>query len=195
MPDAGTITRLLVAADAADPSAADELYRLVAADLALIARKRKRVVGADAAADASTTGLVDDAFVRLVGGNATVWQPGDRRKFFSYMARKIHGDLIDLIRRERAEKRGGAAGRAELPDDVAAADAHLQTLLDLRTALAALERFDPDGAAVVRLRNLLGCTAEEAADVLGVSKTEGVRRHQRAMLWLRQELRGYADDA
>ena len=92
MPDAGTITRSLNAAEAQDAQADEELYRLVKDDIQRIARKRKRGAGIDA----STIGLVDDAFCRLSGRDETTWQPGGQRKFFSYISKKIHGDLIDL---------------------------------------------------------------------------------------------------
>lgn len=197
MDDAGSITRLLAAADLHDPQAADALYHLVKDDLQRIARKRKRVVGVRGGVDASTTGLVDDAFCRLVGAGATRWQAGDRRKFFSYVSRKIHGDLIDLLRREGAEKRGGDRGREELADDHPAAPPgdQLAVLVDLQAALDRLEQFNPDGAALVRYRHFLGCTFEEAADLMGVSKTEAVRVHQRALLWLKRELKEYDLDA
>ncbi len=192
MTDSGTITRLLNAADARDPQAADELYRLVQDDLQRIARKRKNVVGVGAGLDASTTGLVDDAFCRLVGRDATTWQPGDRRKFFSYMSKKIHGDLIDLIRHEKAEKRGGQIKRENLGEHAAAAlEGHNQMIVDLQAILEKMEQFDPNGANLVRYRHFLGCTFEEAAELLELSKTETIRTHQRALLWLRRELKGY----
>jgi len=197
MPDAGTITRLLNAADAQDAQAADELYRLVKDDLQRIARKRKRVVGVDAGIDASTTALVDDAFCRLVGRDETTWRKGDRRKFFSYISRKIHGDLIDLIRREKADKRGGQLQREDLGDNrpVPVPDNYLQMLIDLQAALDKFEQFDPEGAVLVRYRHFLGCTFEEAAELLGMSKTETIRTHQDAMLWLKRELKEYNLDA
>lgn len=197
MPNFGTITRLLNSAEEQDPAAANELYRLVHEDLQRIARRRKQVVGLGAEVGASTTGLVDDAFCRLVGGDATTWRPGDRQKFFSYMSRKIHGDLIDLLRRDRADKRGGGRPSEALGDDPAGPDpaAQLSLLVDLGAALDRMDGFDPTAAAVVRYRHFLGCTFEEAADLLSVSKTEAVRTHQRALLWLRRELQGYDGDA
>ena len=197
MPDAGTITRLLNAADAQDAQAADELYRLVKDDLQRIARKRKRVVGVDAGIDASTTALVDDAFCRLVGRDETTWRKGDRRKFFSYISKKIHGDLIDLIRREKADKRGGQLQREDLGDNRPAPvpDNYLQMLIELQAALDKFEQFDPEGAVLVRYRHFLGCTFEEAAELLGMSKTETIRTHQDAMLWLKRELKEYNLDA
>jgi RNA polymerase sigma factor (TIGR02999 family) len=189
-PDAGTITSLLNAADAADA-----LYSLVKDDLQRIARRRKRVTGTEANPDASTTGLVDDAFCRLVGRDATTWQPGDRCKFFSYMSRKIQGDLIDLIRRAETQKRGNGAAPEELDEDRVPVDGpDLLALIDLQAALDKLEQFDPDAAMVVRCRHFLDCTFEEAAGLIGRSKTEAVRTHQRAMMWLKRELKEYGRD-
>ena len=107
MPEAGDITRLLQEVDAGRPEAANELFHLVEDDLRRIARKRKRAAGIGAGLDASTTMLVDDAFIRLVGQDTTSWHPGDRRKFFGFISRKIHDLLIDRLREQQAQKRGG----------------------------------------------------------------------------------------
>src|SRR4051812_6449413 len=85
MTQTGDIPLLLQRADQGDGAADNQLYALVIEDLKQIARKRKRA--AEVKADVSTTMLVHDAFLQLVGRNVTAWQPGDRRKFFGYIAR------------------------------------------------------------------------------------------------------------
>lgn len=195
MSEAGVITRLLQQADQGQAEAANQLYALVEQDLRRIVHKRKREVALGAGVDASTTVLVDDAFCRLVGQDATTWQPGDRGKFFAYVYTKIHDLLIDLLREQRALKRGGGWRRGELNDDQADPAqgplGRLELLLDLRAALMRLQEFALDDAVLFRIRFFLDCTFEETAQILGISKTEAVRRYQRIQLWLRRELKEY----
>src|SRR5437588_7388165 len=101
----GEVTILLQQAESGDRDAADKLYRLVERDLRAIAGKRKQRFGNPM--DGSTTVLVDDAFCKLVGSDVTTWLPGDRGKFFSYVANKIHDLLVEAARSQAALKRGG----------------------------------------------------------------------------------------
>jgi RNA polymerase sigma factor (TIGR02999 family) len=191
------ITVLLQQADHGDREAANRLFMMVENDLKAIARRRKRV--GPACADASTTLLVDKAFLQLVGRDVSDWQPGDRKKFFGFMSRKIQELLVKAARAERAAKRGGGQRRVDLTEaDVPApagsgADPHLQ--IDLKDALDAFERFAPEDALLFRVRYYLGCTFEEAAELVGLSVTEAKRRYERARLFLQNKLAEYDLDA
>ena len=195
MPAPGEVTLLLQKAGHGDRQAADELYRLVEKDLRAIAGKRKQRFANPS--DGSTTVLVDDAFFKLVGGNATTWQPGDRGKFFSYVANKIHDLLVEAARAKLAQKRGG--DRQQL--DVAALDPaspgsealdESDFMIDLRDALDRFEVFAEQEARAFRIYYFLGCTFDETADILQVSATEVKRRIRKAQMWLQRELKGYA---
>ncbi len=196
MGDAGDITRLLRMADGGDAAAVGRLFALVQDDLKAIARRRKRL--SPSAADASTTVLVDEAFLRLVGQQATEWAPGDRRKFFGFASNQMHDLLLKGARAARAAKRGGGRARADQePDEIAqrgdAADIDL--LIDLKEALERFERFAVQDALIFRLRYFLASTFEEAAQIADVSVTQAKRCYERARLWLENELKDYALDA
>lgn len=198
MTQAGDITLLLQQADQGDPDADGRLYTLVLDELKKIARKRKRAAGSGA--DVSTTILVHDAFLRLVGQDATTWQPGDRRKFFGYISQKMHDLLIDAARKEGAVKRGGEFKQADLDlgvlADVRAPNGtDLTFLLDLKTALAKFQQFARDDAILFRIHYFLGCTVEECAEIMGLSVSAAKRGCKRARLWLQQELKEYRHDA
>jgi DNA-directed RNA polymerase specialized sigma24 family protein len=184
MSEADTLTRLLSAEEAHDPQAADELDRLVRGDLLRIAHRHKRAAGFDFGTDTSIAEMVGDAFRRLAGCGATTGQPDDRRKFFRYMSRKIHGDLIELKRREQLKPHDGSGD-----DRAAVPQGNLPLLLDLQTALSQFAQLDPDGVALIQFRYLLGCTFEEVAGLLNLSTTETLRVHQRALVWLKRELK------
>ena len=54
----------------------------------------------------------------------------------------------------------------------------------------ALAEFDPRKAKIVELRYFGGLTAEESAEVLGVSRITVEREWRMAKLWLARELKG-----
>jgi RNA polymerase sigma factor (TIGR02999 family) len=197
MPDPGNITILLQQAEQGDRAAADQLYRLIEADLRAIAGKRKQRY-ADAL-DASTTALVDDVFCNLVGRDVTLWQPGDRRKFFSYAANKVHDLLVDAARAQAAQRRGGDRQQVVFEDagPVAPRPSSLDAqdfMLDLKDALQRFEQFAAREAAVFRIRYFLSCTFDEIAEILDISATEAKRQFRKAQLWLQQELKDYQDE-
>lgn len=192
MNDAGELTQLLQKADAGDREAADRLYRLVERDLRAIAGRRKKRL--ESPLEASTTVLVDDAFLRLVGGEVTTWLPGDRGKFFSYAAVKIHDLLVEAARARQALKRGGGRHRVDLDVLQPEAEDDSDFVLDLHAALTRLETFAPREARAFRIHYILGCTFDETAEILDASATEAKRLCKKAQLWLQRELKDHGDD-
>ena len=190
----GDITLLLQRAGGGDRAAADALYRLVEKDLRAIAGRRKRRF--DHPAEGSTTVLVDDAFCKVVGRDVTIWRPGDRGKFFSYVANKVHDLLVDAARARLAQKRGGDRMRLDVEalDPAAAGAGALEDsdfMIDLKDALERMHGFAPDESTAFRIYYFLGCTFDETADVLQISATEAKRLVRKAQMWLQRELKGY----
>lgn len=193
MSDPPDITLLLQRAEAGDREAENALYLHVRDDLRRIARSRMQRVGVDATA----TGLIDEAFCRIVGKGVTVWKEGDRRKFFGYMARKMHDLLVEAARargrRKRGEGREPVPLEEELVPETDRTEADL--LLDLQQALNKLEGFAEHDALLFRLRYYLGLTFEETAAILDISETKTKKSFERIKAWLRRELREYHHDA
>lgn len=193
--EAGEITMLLQQVDGGDNSAADALYRLVQSDLRAIAGKRKKRF--EDPLEGSTTVLVDDAFCKLVGRDVTTWRPGDRGKFFSYAATKIHDMLVESARARGAQKRGGDRQRYDVNVLDPAAGAALPEddsdfVIDLKTALDKLSAFAEAEVRAFRIYYFLGSTFEETAEILGVSATEAKRLCKKAQMWLQRELKEYS---
>ena len=189
MSDPGDVTALLQKASEGHREAADALYRLVENDLRAIAgRRKRRFVNPE---EGSTTVLVDDAFLKILGANHH-WLPGDRTKFFSFVANKIHDLLVDAARSRLAAKRGGELRTAiEFdPMDSGRMD-DCDFMLDLRAALEKLAGFAPGEAETFRIYYFLGSTYDETADIKQISATEAKRQLKRAQLWLQRELQGY----
>ena len=193
----GEVTLLLQQADTGDRGAADALYRLVEPDLRAIAGKRKKKF--INAGDGSTTLIVDDAFCRLVGRDVTTWQPGDRGKFFSYVANKVHDLLVESARARTAQKRGGDVSHVDVHAANPAAVGALPPddsdfIIDLKNALEKLQSFAEPEVRAFRIYYFLGCTFDETAEMLGVSATEVKRLCKKAQMWLQREMKGYAHD-
>lgn len=140
----------------------------------------------------NATGLVHELFLRLMEVKSVEWE--DRVHFYAFSARMMRNILVDEARRRSAAKRaggpGGAAERIPLAGDLGWVDATSEQMLDLEQALQELSREMPEAAAAVELRIFLGCTSEEAAGLLGISKAT-VDRHMRfARAWLFDRLQG-----
>lgn len=196
MPTPGEVTVLLQKAGGGDCAAAEELYRLVEKDLRAIAAKRKQHFGN--LLEGSTTVLVDDAFCKLVGNDVTTWQTGDRGKFFSYAANKIHDELVEAARARMAQKRGGNRQQVDINalNPVApGAPEESDFVIDLKSALDRLDVFAPGEARVFRIYYFLGCTFDETAKILQVSATEVKRLCKKAQMWLQRELKDYRHES
>jgi len=65
-----------------------------------------------------------------------------------------------------------------------------ESMMELNRALDKLEAIDPRKVQLVELRYFLGCTAEETAEVLQVSKATVDREAKFARSWLYRSIHG-----
>ncbi len=153
---------------AVDRRRTSELDRAFAAyypELKKIAHARLRGSGLDRFMQ--TTALVHDSYLRLASGPGIAI--GDRLQFFAYSSRVLRSIVVDLVREERALRRGGGADIVTL--DTAAGEG-LPALVDVETVNDALEdlaKLDPALARLVEMRFFGGMTEDEIAGALGVS--------------------------
>lgn len=134
-----------------------------------------------------TTGLVHEAFIKLVDKQEIEWQ--DRNHFFAVAAQAMRRILVDHARTRSREKRGGK--NEDLPLDDArqvSSDPARVDLVALDEALARLATFDERQARIVELKYFGGMTLDETAEVLGVSRVTVKRDWQIARAWLRSQL-------
>jgi RNA polymerase sigma factor (TIGR02999 family) len=169
---------------AGDAAAADELLPLVYGELRGLAAGYMRDERAEHTLQ--TTALVNEAWLRLSAGLESGVET--RSHFVAVAARAMRRVLIDHARRRDAVKRGGGVRREELDDALAVFQESAPDLLALDTALAKLERMDPQLGRVVELRFFGGASNQEVAEVLGVSLRTVERGWQTARAWLRSEL-------
>ena len=134
------------------------------------------------------TGLVNELYLRLAQIRSV--QIEDRRHFYAFAAQLMRLILIDHARQARAGKRPGSHARVPLHDEIAWVDATSDEMLDLDVALNELEAVAERKVRVLELRYFLGCTNEEAAQVLGVSRPTIDRDLEFAKAWLYRRLGG-----
>jgi len=112
----------------------------------------------------------------------------DRRHFYAFAAQLMRMILIDHARQSHAQKRPGSDIRVPLHAEMAWIDASSEEMLALDAALDQLEAVDERKVRVLELRFFLGCTNEEAAQVLNVSRATVDRDLEFAKAWLYRRL-------
>jgi RNA polymerase sigma-70 factor (ECF subfamily) len=136
------------------------------------------------------TALVNEAFLRLAKEKAHGFR--NRAHFVAIAALSMRQILVERARARRAAKRGGAAVRVTLGDDIGGAgeraDLEPIDVIALDSALTRLADIDPTQARIVELRYFGGLTIEETAEALGSSPATVKREWAMARAWLKQEL-------
>ncbi len=179
------VTRLLNAIGHGDRHAAGQLLPLVYDALRQLAARR--LAGEAPGQTLDATGLVHEAYLRLVGDQHFE----NRRHFFAAAAEAMRRILIDNARRKQSPRHGGGRRRIDLNE----AHRVLETsddLLLLDEALSRLTAEDGDAVEIVKLRLYAGLSVEEAADALGMGRATAYRHWAFARAWLRCELGGEA---
>ena len=182
--DQTSLTQLLRDARGGDKPAADKLVPIAYAELRRLAESYLRRERPDHTLQ--PTALVHEAYMRLVGQDQPDYR--NRGHFFGVAAQLMRQILVDHARMRNAGKRGGGEVRLALEDAAQASDSRPGAFLDLDRALSKLEEQDPRKARAIEMRFFGGLTAEESAELLGVS-VETVRRDLRlGQAWLQREL-------
>jgi len=178
------ITLLLVAHREGDRDALGRLLPLIYVDLQRLARRQ--LVGRRSGHTLNTTGLVHEAYLKLVNARAAEWD--DRGHFFSVAAIAMRQIIVDHARSYQALKRGGSQPIRSLEDIEIAVEEQADAIVELDQALARLGELDERLPRVVECRFFAGFTSEETAGALGVSKKTVDRDWKRARAWLRRAL-------
>lgn len=175
------VTELLIEWQRGDREALDQLTPLVYDELRRIAHRfmqRER----DGGHTLETTALVNEAYLRLVGGQKVDWQ--NRAHFFAVTAQVMRHILIDHARRRRYQKRGGQLQQVSFDEAAVMTEARAAELIRLDEALEALAKLDPRKSRVVELRYFGGLSLEETANVLEISMMTVRRDWRAAKAWL-----------
>lgn len=185
-PDPGDITQLLNEWKGGSATAFERLVPLVyprLRELAASYLRRERTPGLMQA-----TSLVHELYLRLRAQKEAAWE--DRAHFFTFAAKIMRMILIDNARSNLAGRRGGGAEHVPLDEDIAWVGIGSPDLLDLDVALQALALVDDEKVQLIELRYFLGCTAEETAEVMHMSKPSVDRAVKFARGWLYRYMGG-----
>lgn len=133
------------------------------------------------------TALVNELFLKLIGAGRPRFE--SRRHFYNACARLMRMALVDHARGVNREKRGGGQATVPLHEEMAWLDAASPEVIDLDRLLDELAERDPEQVSMFEARYILGCTAEETAELHNTSKASVDRKIRVARAWLFQRLR------
>lgn len=196
------VTQMLRAASAGDRAAAERILPLVYEELRELAKAR--LARTPPGNTLQATALVNEAYLRLVGG-----KPGEdpgwdsRGHFFGAAARAMRDILVEQARRKAGPKAGGGRKRLDLDaadamaprieaggsDGEGVGEGGEGEMLLLDEALKVLEQEDPRKAEVVMLKYFAGLSHEQIASVLSCSVPTVSRDWRFARAWLQDRMR------
>jgi RNA polymerase sigma factor (TIGR02999 family) len=180
------VTRVLSAIEQGDRHAAEQLLPLVYQELRALAAQR--LAQEKPGQTLQATALVHEAYLRLVDGDkAAHWN--SRAHFFGACAEAMRRILVDQARRKQADKRGGQGRRVPLDADVGFTS-QADELLDIDEALTRLAAEDPQAARLIQLRYFAGLSIEDAAEVVGISRSTAYEHWSYARVRLKTLLDG-----
>ena len=175
------VTRILSAMEQGDSHAAEQLLPLVYDELRKLAAQK--VAQEKPGQTLQATALVHEAYLRLVDvDKAQQWN--SRGHFFGAAAEAMRRIIVDNARRKQRPKHGGDRCRVELDEACCLAEDQGDQVLLLNDALDRLARESSEKAELVKLRYFAGMSAQQAADVLGISRATADRYWSYAKVFL-----------
>ena len=153
-------------------------------ELRLIAHRR--LVARGRGGTLSTTGLVHEAYLKLVDQSRAAWS--DRAHFLALASLAMRHVLVDRARERDALKRGGARSLVTFDDEQVSAGDQAEIVLQLNEALDRLAAWEPRLAHVVECRFFGGLTETETAEALGLTVRTVQRDWVKARVLLRRAL-------
>lgn len=181
------VTRILSAIEQGDPGTPGpkELLPLVYDELRRLAAQR--LAQEKPGQTLQATALVHEAYIRLVDSeNDQRWD--SRGHFFAAAAEAMRRILVESAREKKRIKRGGGLKRVDLDDGDLVSVSSPDELLDLDNALSQLALEDPAAAQLVNLRYFGGLSVEQAAKLMGLSRSTAYEQWAYARAWLRCQL-------
>jgi RNA polymerase sigma factor (TIGR02999 family) len=183
-PDDSQITLLLHRWAAGDAAALSQLLPALYEPLRRLAHQRIR--GEADALSLDTTGLVHEAYLKLV--NSPNRSLRDRHHFLGIASRVMRNVLVDHARARNAVKRGSGAGAVEFREESWVSEINLDAVTELDEALTRLEAFAPRQSAILEQHYFGGLTLEDIAGAMSVSVRTVKRDLRAARAWLGSQL-------
>ena len=175
---------LVTRAEAGDAGARNALFTALYTELHRLAQLHLHKSGRQLTLGATT--LLHEAYLGISQRNALAFP--DRNHFLSYASRAMRGLIIDYVRNQGAQKRGGDFTFTSLDEAEGAAAIESNELARLGQALDQLEALDPLLAELVDLKFFCGFSFDELAALRGVSERTVQRDWAKARVLLHQAL-------
>lgn len=182
------ITRLLALVAEGDATAEGALYGRVYNELRTIARHHLH--GERAVTQLDPAGLVSEAYLRIAGRSDLEFD--NRHRFFAYASRVMRSVVVDHVREQQAERRGGGLGRVTLTTSLEDTGLQGPDLLAVDQALKALQRIDARGHDVFEMHFFAGMAVEDICAVKSLSPATVKRDLRKSRAFLFRELGGTA---
>lgn len=169
------ITQLLTALAGGDTAARDRLYTLLYPELKRLARSH---LASHAPMTLEPAALIHEVWLKSAGQEAAL----HRAQFFAHASKVMRSVIVDHLRSNRADKRGG--GQQVTLSTTALEQLGTPDVLQLDEVLQTLERADGRAHQVVEMRFFGGLEMEEIATLLGVSVPTVKRDWRKARAFL-----------
>ena len=167
-----------------DHASFDRLFTLIYNDFRGLA---KGYLAREAHVDTlQATALVNEAYLRLAEQKQVDWK--NRSHLLAVGAIAMRRILVNHAIAAKREKRGGAAARVTLSEDLIGAGQNLDVLA-VDQAINALAKLDQRHAKLVELRFFGGLSVPEVASVLGLSVSTIEKDWRFCSAWLKNALR------
>lgn len=165
---ASSITQLLADSSGGDAAALQQLYATLYPEIKRVARLRLAQSGR--IAGLNTTALVHEGFLRVADQEGL--QGSSRGQFFAYVGRVLRSVVIDHLRSEGRDKRGGAEAlwvTLSAAEQVPAVQSEAIELIALDRALQRMQALDGLLYELLEMLSFAGLTITEVAALRGVS--------------------------
>jgi RNA polymerase sigma factor (TIGR02999 family) len=184
------ITELLIGTSRGDAASLQQLYALLYPEIKRVARIRLAQCGPNGrSAGLNTTALVHEGFLRMADQQGL--QGETRGQFFAYIGRVLRSVVIDHLRTEGRDKRGGDAVMVTLSaaSDVAAVQSTAVDMVGLDQALTRMRELDTGLYELIEMVGFAGLSIAEVAELRQLS-TRSINRELLKARALLQELLG-----
>jgi len=184
------ITELLAGTSRGDAASLQQLYAVLYPEIKRVARVRLAQSGPNGrVAGLDTTALVHEGFLRMADQQGL--QGETRGQFFAYVGRVLRSVVIDHLRTEHRDKRGGDAILVTLSaaSDVAAVQSQAVDMIGLDQALERMRALDNGLYELIEMIGFAGLSIAEVATLRGLS-TRSINRELLKARALLQELLG-----
>ncbi len=185
-----SITELLVRSSGGEAPALQELYARLYPDIKRVARARLAQAGG--VSGLNTTALVHEGFLRMADQEGLQGQ--SRGQFFAYVGQVLRSVVIDFIRAQGRDKRGGPEAMMvtlSAAENQPAALSSATDMLAIDRALQRMREIDVALYELVEMQAFAGLTIAELAELRGVA-TRTINRDLIKARALLQELLGDA---